>query len=355
MRLFEAIMDANQRSTATAPSSIDVQAYADALPIVALTCIDPRLNRLFPHVIGVPEEQFIWLRNAGNIIFDPMSSMTRTLALACAVKGGKEIAIIGHSDCKVGKISINELTDRFRASGVERSRLPDNLNEFFGLFASERQNVIHATEFVRQSPLIGSKVPVHGLLVDTQTGRLEWIVNGYQTFAATATVPGAAAESASQLGAWQRAVPLPEFKIGEMKFPETKIGELVTPVTQSVSPAPAPSNPESTSSRPQETRRVEIRRPTEWAERPKMPAPETPSTLRINLSQMYKVMGEDQKVYGPVLGKEIERWLTEGRIDLNTLAQKVGYKNWKRLADFAEEMERAATPPTIPFPSDKKH
>src|SRR5437764_14659229 len=122
MRLFEAILEANQRATAKETTSVDVQAYTDTLPIVALTCIDPRLNKWFPNVLGIPEEQFIWLRNAGNIIFDPMSSMTRTLALACAVKGGKEIAIIGHSDCKVGKTSISQLIDLFHASGVERSR-----------------------------------------------------------------------------------------------------------------------------------------------------------------------------------------------------------------------------------------
>src|SRR5207237_10389254 len=137
------------------------------------------------------------------------------------------------------------------------------LNDFFVLFASERQNVIHATEFVRQSPLIGPKVPVHGLLVDTQTGRLEWIVNGYQTFTSSVTAPAATVD-ASQLGAWQRPVPLPEFKIGEMQFPETKIGDIVTPVTHSISTAPTRSTTEPISSRDQQARRVEIRRPTEW-------------------------------------------------------------------------------------------
>ena len=52
--------------------------------------------------------------------------------------------------------------------------------KFFGLFASERQNVLRAAEFIRQSPLIGPKTPVHGLLVDINNGRLETIVNGYQ-------------------------------------------------------------------------------------------------------------------------------------------------------------------------------
>ena len=103
MRLFEAIIDANHRAIAGDPGAgIRPADFEEELPVVALTCIDPRLNALFPNVLGLPGEQFIWLRNAGNIITGPMSSTLRSLALACAVKGGKEIAIIGHTDCRVG-------------------------------------------------------------------------------------------------------------------------------------------------------------------------------------------------------------------------------------------------------------
>ena len=114
--------------------------------MVALTCIDVRLNSLLPEVLGVPKEQFIWLRNAGNIITGPLSSTMRSLALACVVKGGKEIAIIGHTDCQVGKTTMMELIDRFRAVGIERHLLPANVNEFFGMFSSERANVIKAVD-----------------------------------------------------------------------------------------------------------------------------------------------------------------------------------------------------------------
>src|SRR5204863_8029007 len=181
MRLVDAILDANRRAASgEAASGIRPADFPDEMPLIALTCIDPRLNRLMPEVLGIPEDQFIWLRNAGNIIFGTTSSMTRTLALACAVKGGKEIAIIGHTDCKVRQTSVLQLTDRFRDLGISRSQLPENLNEFFGLFASERQNVIRGVEFVRNSPLIGPRIPVQGLLVDIETGKLEWVVNGYE-------------------------------------------------------------------------------------------------------------------------------------------------------------------------------
>src|SRR5262245_1157226 len=171
MRLVEAIMEANHRAAAgDATAGLHPDEFADSLPLVALTCIDARLNPLIPEVLGVPEEQFIWLRNAGNIITGPLSSTMRSLALACAVKGGREIMILGHTDCLVCKTSMMQLTDRLRALGIERAKLPENLNEYFGLFASERQNVMKAVEYVRASPLIGPRVPVHGLLVDIQTG-----------------------------------------------------------------------------------------------------------------------------------------------------------------------------------------
>jgi carbonic anhydrase len=223
MRLFEAIVAANHRAVAGDNSAgLHPAEFADSLPIIALTCIDPRLNALMPAVLGIPEEQFIWLRNAGNIIFDPMSSMMRTLALACAVKGGREIAIIGHTDCRVGKTTMVDLIGRFHALGVDRSRLPENLNEFFGLFASERQNVIKGVDFVRSSPLIGPRVPVHGFLVDIQTGKLEWLTNGYQVLA---TATAQTSHEHKPLGQTiAGASPLAAFHMGEMKFPESRIG-----------------------------------------------------------------------------------------------------------------------------------
>jgi carbonic anhydrase len=226
MRLFEAIIDANHRAVAgDKEAGLHPADFADELPVIALTCIDPRLNVFFPNALALPAEQFIWLRNAGNIIFDPLSSMMRTLALACAVKGGREIAIIGHTDCQVGKATAMQLLDKFKELGVERHLLPDNLIEFFGLFSSERQNVIKAAGIVRNSPLIGPKIPVHGLLLDVETGKLDWLVNGYETWQAAPASDDAVRATgpiASALGS------LGAFNIGEMKFPEGKIGELAT-------------------------------------------------------------------------------------------------------------------------------
>jgi carbonic anhydrase len=222
MRLFESIIDANHRAIAgDATAGLHPTDFAEELPVIALTCVDPRLNALFPNSLALPAEQFIWLRNAGNIITAPLSSTMRSLALACAVKGGREIAVIGHTDCQIAKTTTMQLLDKLKTLGIERHLLPDNINEFFGTFGSERQNVIKACDIIRHSPLIGPKIPVHGLLVDTETGKLEWIVNGYQTLETAASHPVAAANLIGQT-----TDKLGHFNIGEMKFPEAKIGEM---------------------------------------------------------------------------------------------------------------------------------
>ncbi|MGA3285427.1 MAG: carbonic anhydrase [Verrucomicrobiota bacterium] len=224
MRLFEAIIDANHRAVAgDKEAGLHPADFADELPVIALTCVDPRLNAYFPNALALPAEEFIWLRNAGNIITGPLSSTMRSLALACAVKGGREIAIIGHTDCQVCKTTTMQLLDKLKTLGVERHLLPDNINEFFGMFGSERQNVIKACDLVRHSPLIGPKIPVHGLLLDIESGRLDWIVNGYQTLE---TAGSQLREPAGPIG--QAMQSLGNFNIGEMKFPETKIGEFAT-------------------------------------------------------------------------------------------------------------------------------
>jgi carbonic anhydrase len=238
MKLFEAIMDANHRALAgDKEAGVRPDDFPNELPLAALTCIDARLNSFFPGVLGLPKEEFIWLRNAGNIITGPLSSTMRSLALACAVKGAREIAIVGHTDCLVGKTTTAKLTDAFRALGVERTGLPDNLTDFFGLFASERQNVGKAVDFVRQSPLIGPKIPVHGLMVDIATGKLDWVVNGYQALEMTA--PPKTSVHAQPDDSHDLLKHFASFNIGEMKFPEMKIGE-------AASPAVTPANPTTT-------------------------------------------------------------------------------------------------------------
>jgi len=209
--------------------------------------------------MGLPAESFIWLRNAGNIITGPLSSMMRSISLACAIKGGREIVMIGHTDCQVCRTGLSELTEKFKALGVARDHLPQDLFEYFGVFSNERDNVIRAVEIVRHSPLISPKVPVQGLMVDVVTGKLEWVVNGYEALdrmnaqaKTQATATGAAIGNLSdRIGT----------SMGEIKYPDVKIGEVATEVKRlfnEPNPAPAPSVPPPLPAKPAGTKSIPV-------------------------------------------------------------------------------------------------
>lgn len=320
MRLFEAIVKANKESSNPIGSvDFDTAQFRESLPIVILTCIDPRLNKLFPNVLGVSDEEFIWLRNAGNIITGPFSSTTRSLALACAIKQGKEIAVIGHTDCLVGKSTILSITEQFKNLGIDRIKLPDNLIEFFGLFASERQNVIKATQFIRQSALISPKIPVHGLLLDTNTGRIEWIVNGYETIGAqssqfSTTLESAATKVEATVGMIQ------DFHVGSTTVAETKIGQTIEKIGELAS-----KTKEIIQEHPEATTTSELIEQTV-----------VDFTKNIVKEQLYKIIGSDNRIYGPVPGTKIIEWLNEGRITNSTPIQAQGTSSWKTIKDIVQ-------------------
>jgi hypothetical protein len=61
---------------------------------------------------------------------------------------------------------------------------------------------------------------------------------------------------------------------------------------------------------------------------------------------MYKIIGSDQKVYGPVTADQLRQWLAEGRVNPSTLIQAVGANDWKSMSSFPE----FGTPPVVSLP-----
>jgi Domain of unknown function (DUF4190) len=51
---------------------------------------------------------------------------------------------------------------------------------------------------------------------------------------------------------------------------------------------------------------------------------------------MYKILGADQKEYGPAGADEIRQWIMEGRVTGQAQTQAEGSSQWKSLSEFAE-------------------
>jgi hypothetical protein len=69
---------------------------------------------------------------------------------------------------------------------------------------------------------------------------------------------------------------------------------------------------------------------------------------------MYKIIGADQKEYGPVTSEQLRQWFGEGRVNGQTLVRPEAETEWRPLSSVAEfsDLLRSAPPPSpAPFPS----
>ncbi len=66
-----------------------------------------------------------------------------------------------------------ERLDALRYSGID-------LEKFLQGFSSVEESVEHSVSVLRNHPLLPTEVPVHGLVIHPDTGKLDLVVNGYE-------------------------------------------------------------------------------------------------------------------------------------------------------------------------------
>jgi len=70
---------------------------------------------------------------------------------------------------------------------------------------------------------------------------------------------------------------------------------------------------------------------------------------------MYKIIGADQKEYGPVTAEQVRQWLAEGRASMQTKVLPEGSTEWKMIGDLPEFASAAPgivpAMPSVPAPS----
>jgi hypothetical protein len=59
---------------------------------------------------------------------------------------------------------------------------------------------------------------------------------------------------------------------------------------------------------------------------------------------MFKLLGADQKEYGPVSADQIRQWIAQGRANARTKLQAAGSTEWKPLAEYPEFADAFRTP-----------
>ena len=176
--LLDQILEHNARFVAERERPLT---KAPAKGIALFTCMDTRLVEFLEPALGLRRGDAKVIKNAGNTVVDPTGGVIRSLVVAVYALGCEEIYVVGHRDCGMTQIDEDELEQHMLARGVKPeaiAALRPSLREWVGTFHDPDGNVRRVVEVIRDCPLLPDDVPVHGLMFDPATGRLDVLVRG---------------------------------------------------------------------------------------------------------------------------------------------------------------------------------
>lgn len=178
MSLLDEILAHNQRFVEERERPMT---KAPAKKIAIFTCMDTRLVDFLEQAMGLRRGDAMVIKNAGNTIIDPTGGVVRSLVVAVYALGCEEIFIIGHRDCGMAQLDGAELERRMLARGVPAESLAalhTSLFEWVGAFHDPVGNVAQVAALLQESPLFPDDIPIHGMIFDPHSGRLDLLVNG---------------------------------------------------------------------------------------------------------------------------------------------------------------------------------
>jgi carbonic anhydrase len=153
--------------------------------LVILTCMDTRLVELLPRAMGVRNGDVKMIKNAGAIVSHPFGSVMRSILVAIYELGAAEVAVVGHHNCGMTGLSCSRVLDKARQRGVSDEVLATlahagiNLQQWLIGFDRVEDGVRHSVDIIRNHPLLPDDVPVHGMVMHPETGKLDLLVDGY--------------------------------------------------------------------------------------------------------------------------------------------------------------------------------
>lgn len=155
--------------------------------MIILTCMDTRLVELIPSSLNIHNGEAIILKNAGGMITHPFGSIMRSMVVAIHELKAEEIFVIGHHNCGMNSVNPketlqkmikNKVTSKYTLSTLEYAGI--DLQQWLHGFDNVNDMVNENISIIRNHPLIPKEIPVHGLVIDPDTGKLDLTVDGYK-------------------------------------------------------------------------------------------------------------------------------------------------------------------------------
>jgi carbonic anhydrase len=186
MRIIDEILVHNEKFVADKEFEKFETSKFPEKKLVILSCMDTRLVELLPNAMNIRNGDVKIVKSAGAIVAHPFGSIMRSILVAVYELKADEICVIGHHDCGMSKITAEDFLAKAVERGITKERLDTvkysgiDLNQWLKGFDRVEDSVRDSVDQIKNHPLLAKGIPVHGLVIDPSTGKLDMVVNGYE-------------------------------------------------------------------------------------------------------------------------------------------------------------------------------
>lgn len=152
--------------------------------MVILTCMDTRLVELLPKALNVKNGDVKIVKTAGALVSHPFGSIMRSILVALYQLKADEVLVVGHHDCGMSGMSATSMMENMKERGISNETFDTlsysgiDVEKWLSGFNKVEDSVAHSVNMIKNHPLM-PEVPVHGLVIDPSTGKLDVVVEGY--------------------------------------------------------------------------------------------------------------------------------------------------------------------------------
>ncbi|WP_017687906.1 carbonic anhydrase [Paenibacillus sp. PAMC 26794] len=153
--------------------------------MVIITCMDTRLVEMLPKAMNLKNGDVKIIKNAGAIISQPFGSVMRSVLVAIYELEADEVLVVGHTECGMASLHAETMIGHMVERGVSEEVMTTlensgiRLQKWLRGFDSVEEGVKHTVEVIKKHPLLPPNVPVHGMVIDSATGQLDLVAEGY--------------------------------------------------------------------------------------------------------------------------------------------------------------------------------
>lgn len=153
--------------------------------MVILTCMDTRLVELLPKAMNIHNGDAKIIKSAGSIVSHPFGSVMRSILVAVYQLEAKEVFVIGHLGCGMASLNPQDMLSKAKELGISDDTISTlknsgiRLEEWLTGFNDVKSSVLRSVNLVRSHPLLPKNLPVHGLIINSETGELDVVDSGY--------------------------------------------------------------------------------------------------------------------------------------------------------------------------------